>query len=601
MEIHRMTTKDASDEGKLIDFCLTHLDFGKIIKRYSRGGEYSLLFLKSEETIAGAPSLVWINAWLVSDDHVAKIEASSQHLQGRYFQHGFHPGYGTDTQGSFYEPIYGGDAEPLILGWSADSKQIDPELSQEFERCYKLDRTEENRRTVWNSWQEALDEVAILETNAAKTFIFTVRTDFVEDFQHLRKRWLLIGVYGERGKPIAGEPHIYAVHHEPKKQKLYLFGIPEGSGYKYVEVQGYLLFPVPSQEGFSAGLGLGVPAGLRATAERIEFQTSEGRVKPWDVREGERPDGRYATAIFDQEVLRRYQGEPGADVSLGNVGQLEITSKKVHLRRIAMLLGTEYVSVWLADFVEGVPPSEWAHWQSHNVPFIGYEKQNELFEAKNLFRMTGHLIRQTRLINNRWSWLLAHEGIPFNLRHNTEKDYQALTKALPRHADSHELIDRAKALDGLIIERIAATPIRAFLKKVGFAAADIEALGSIKLFSTFMMVVRVGEAAEEWQDNHHAALSYAQKKVAVWQRGAPEELAPEESTIIEGTAADLEVMFLVHDVRVLAAHPTASELESEITRVFKKHSGKEIERNQFRDTILRLYDSLADSLEECSA
>jgi PHD/YefM family antitoxin component YafN of YafNO toxin-antitoxin module len=596
-----MTNERSDDAKKLIEFVRTNLDFEKIIESYSRGGEYTPLFLRTEETDADGLRLVWMNAWLASDDHVAEIEASSAHLQGRYFQHGFHPGYGTNPQGSFYEPIYGGSLEPLVLGWSADSKRIDPELSQEFERCYNLTRIDENQKTVWNSWKESLDEVVILEKHGHTNFVLTARTDFIRDFQYLRKRWLLVGVYGEWGNRMAGEPHIWAVHHEVKKNKLYLFGIPEDSRYKYVEAQGYFLSPVPLEEGFSAGWGLGVPAGLKATAEKIEFQTSAGRVKPWDVREGSRHDGRAsATAAFDQEVLRRYQNEPGADVSLGNIGQLEITSKKVHLRRIAMLLGTEYVSVWLGDFVEGVPPSEWAHWQSFNIPFIGFDRQKELFEAKNLFRMVARLIRQIRLINKRWLWITEDDRIPFNLRHNTEKDYEALTKALPRHPDAHELIDRAKALDGLIIECIGPTPLKAFLKRTGFATKDVEGLGSIKLLSTFMMVARIAETVEEWHDSTGAALSYAHKKVASWQKGTLQDLAPEELELIELTAQEFEIMFMLNDLRLLAAHAIAAHLEEGIDRAFKDHSSETIDHNQYRNPILWLYDTLWDCLEKCA-
>jgi hypothetical protein len=597
-----MANEQSDHSKKLIEFAHSNMDFAKIIENYSRGGEYTPLFLRTEDIDADGPRLVWLNAWLASEDHVDEIEASSVHLQGRYFQHGFHPGYGTNQDGSFYEPIYGGSLEPLALGWSADSKRIDPELSQEFERCYNLTRIEENQRTVWESWKEALDDVVVLEKRGHTKLVLAARTDFVRDFQYLRKRWLLIGVYGEWGNRMAGEPQVWAIHHEAKKSKLYLFGIPNDSGYKYVEAQGYFLFPVPLEEGFSSGWGLGLPAGLKVIAEKIEFQTSAGRVKPWEVREGNRFDGRAsATAAFDQEVLRRYQSEPGADVSLGNIGQLEVTSKKVHLRRIAMLLGTEYVSVWLGDFVEGVPPSEWAHWQSFNIPFIGFDRQKELFEAKNLFRMVARLIRQTRLINKNWLWVTEDDRIPFNLEHNTEKDYAALTKALPRRPDAHELTDRAKALDGLIIECIRPTPLKAFLKRTGFATKDVEELGSIKLLSTFMMVARIAETVEEWHDSIEAALSYAHKKVASWQKRTLQDLAPEELKIIELTAQEFEIMFMLNDLRLLAAHPIATQLDGGVARAYKDHSRETINPDQYRNGILWLYDTLSDCLGKWAA
>jgi hypothetical protein len=265
-----------------------------------------------------------------------------------------------------------------------------------------------------------------------------------------------------------------------------------------------------------------------------------------------------------------------------------------------MLLGTEYVSVWVGDFVEGVPPSEWPHWQSFNIPFIGFERQKQLYEAKNLFRMVSGLIRQTRLINRRWLRITQDDRIPFNLKHNTEKDYKALTKALPRHPDAHELIDRAKALDGLIIERIGSTPLKAFLKLTGFATQDIEELGSIKLLSTFMMVVRIAETAEEWHDSIEAALSYAHKKVAGWQKGLSPELGSDELKLIKLTALDLEIMFLLNDLRLLAAHPIATQLDGGIARAFKDHSRDAIDHNQYRDPILCLYHELSDCLEKCS-
>jgi len=297
----------------------------------------------------------------------------------------------------------------------------------------------------------------------------------------------------------------------------------------------------------------------------MEFQTSEGRLRPWSVHEGSRHDSSAsATVVFDQEVLRRYQSELGAEVSLDNIGQLYIKTKKIHLYRLTMLLGTEYVSLWLGDFVVGVPPSEWAHWQSFNIPFIGYEKQRQLFEAKNLFRMTTQLIRHTKLINMRWLWLSEDNALPFNPNHHTEKDYHALTKALPRKVDGYELIERARALDGLIAESVSLTHMRSFLKKVGFDSQLLQKLGTIKLLSTFMMVVRLAEAAEGWHDNKDAALSYARKKVVHWQNGRTNQLTAEETKLIEQTVKQFEVMFLIHSLRVVAAHPTAKKLQAEL-------------------------------------
>jgi len=585
----------------LVEFARAKLDFAKIIEDYSRGGEYALLFLNTESKTDDGRRLLWANAWLASKEHISKAEGSTDHLQGRYIQEGFHPGYGTDQKGQYYETIYGGELEPLVLGWSADDKRIDPELSQEFERCYKLSRIEHEQRTVWNSWQESIDEVALLERHGQRGTSLIARTDFLRDFQYLRKRWLLLGVYGEWGKRTADGQHVWATDHDPKEHNLYLFGVPAESGFKYVEIQGYFLFPVPAEKGFSAGWGFGVPAGLKASVEKIEFQTSDGRVRPWEVREGKRRNELYgATATFDQEVLRRYQSEPGATVSLDGIGQLRITSRKVHLYRLAMLLGTEYVSVWLGDFVVGVPPAEWPYWQPFNVPFIGYERQNELFEGPNLFRMTANLIRLPKLIDLKWRWLTGDDDVPFYQSRDVEKEYESLSKALPRLADSHEVIDRAKALHALVIERIAETRLRIFLNSIGFAGAELEELGSIKLFSTFMMVVRIAELVEPWQDSFANALSYAQNKVAAWQAGAGKDLTPEELQIVEDTVKELEILFLAHDLRLLAAHPKGGKLEDSVTASFKNRIGLVVAIDQLRSAILQLYQRVSRCLEVCA-
>jgi hypothetical protein len=537
---------------RLVAFARANLDFNEIIKAHSRGGEFTLLFLRSGAREGSDIQLVWINAWLATDKHVEEIERSADHLQGRYIQRGFHPGYGSEGDTLFYEPIYGGAAEPLVLGWSADGRHIDPELSQELVRCYKLTRAGDQHRVIWNSWQEAIDDVVVMDRNSHDSSTIAIRTDFLEDFQFLRKRWLLIGVYGEWGRRTTGGPHIWAVDHEAKKHKLHLFAVGEGSGYKYLEVQGYFLYPIPAVGGFSSELGLGVPARLKATVENIEFLTSEGRLKAWEVYKGNRHGAQAsATVVFDQEVIRRYQSEPGADVSLDNIGQLQITSKKIHLYRLTMLLGTEYVSLWLGDFVVGVPPSEWAHWQSFNVPFIGLEKQKELFAAKNLFRTSSQLIRLTRFTNIRWRRAAGDDGIPFNPHHHTQKDYSSLTKALPRQADAQELIDRAKALDGLIVERIAANGIKTFLKNSGYPAKALGTLASIKLLSTFIIIVRLAEAAEGWHGDSDDSLTYAREKVVAWQEGNLEDLNAEEMEIVNETVPMFEILFLVHGLRLL--------------------------------------------------
>jgi hypothetical protein len=248
-----------------------------------------------------------------------------------------------------------------------------------------------------------------------------------------------------------------------------------------------------------------------------------------------------------------------------------------------------------------VPPAEWMHWHSFNVPFIGYEKQNELFEAKNLFRMTTQLIRHTKLINMRWLWLSEDDALPFSPNHHTDKDYQTLTKALPRNADGYELIERARALDGLIAEGVSLTHMRSFFKRLGYNSQVLEKLGTIKLFSTFMMVVRLAAAAEGWHDNSKAALSYARKQVVHWQNGKKDQLTSEETKLIEHTVKQFEVMFLIHSLRVVAAHPTAPEPQAEITSVYKKHMGRAPNPARYRDEILSLYGALSDCLQGCTA
>jgi hypothetical protein len=602
-----MPTDQSENEGKLIEAAAAHLDFHKIINDHSRSGEYTLLFLKTGESDGNeiSPSL-WVNAWLASDEHVAEIEASSDHLQGRYINEGFHPGYGTGAGGPFYEPMYGGPLEPLALGWSADDKHIAPDISQEFERCYKLTRVDSDRKTVWNSWQEAIDEVAALERGNSGRLVLTARTDFIRDFQYLKRRWLLMGVYGEwgdRGACLTGQ-HSWAIEHVAGKHKLHIFGALGEAGYEYVEIQGYFLTPMPNRPQFSAAFGFEIPAGLKASVETIEFYTSDGKMKPFDLRTGTRRGAQFsACAVFDQEVLRQYQCEAGAEVSVDNTGQLQVRSRKVHLSHLAMLLGTEYVSVWMGYFIEGVPPSEWAHWQRFNVPFIGFEKQKELFEEKNLFRMTAEIIRQARLVNYRWavwnSGATDANGTPFKAEHKTDKDFRTLSRALLRHTDSLDLIDRAKSLDGLIIERIAATAIRVFLRRIGFAAGELEKLGSIKLFSSFMMVVRIADAASAWHESTAHSLAYAQQRVAAWQKNVGTELSLEESSVIDRTVREFEILFLIHDLRVISAHATTDEMDLEIHRAFETRLGVELEPSQYRDAIIRLYGAALGLLEGC--
>lgn len=91
-------------------------------------------------------------------------------------------------------------------------------------------------------------------------------------------------------------------------------------------------------------------------AEGIEFQTSQGRIRPWDARLAQHSDKAfYAVAIFDQEVLARYQQDPNAEVKVRDFGTLTVTTHKTHLSQMAFVLGTEYVSAMLGYFVVGVP------------------------------------------------------------------------------------------------------------------------------------------------------------------------------------------------------------------------------------------------------
>jgi hypothetical protein len=427
------------------------------------------------------------------------------------------------------------------------------------------------------------------------------REDFIRDFQSLRERWLLIGFYAEFGDRLnmSGQNE-WALKHLKENQKVHYFARAGSSDYHYVELQGYNLMPPPKDLQFSVTVGR-VPEGVRRTAEKIEFQTSDGRVRPWEVKERRHQSEHFsAFAVFDQAVLNRYQDDPEAEITTDHLRSLMIRSSKVSLSGIAFLLGTEYVSVWLGDFIVGIPPSEWAHWQAFNVPFVGKQKHRELAQAPSLFDFVQALETLPIRINKHCGALTSAPEVPFKSQHNLAKDKKALGRALSGNPDAIELVNRAKSLDGLVTERISETEIRIFLNRHGYSNIKrLEGLRSLKLFTSFIAVCRIASMASSWHKAPEEALQYAVGRVEQWAENQASTLLKDETEAIDAVMSEGEILFLINDLRQTSAHAMSEDLAEAVNDRFAKH-GRNFNQNQCRAAILQLYQGLIDYLAACA-
>lgn len=121
---------------------LSHIPFEKALSELSEGGQRVPLFVCIDTPTEATLLRIWANAFLIAPASVPELEKSPEVEVYEYLQCRAHPEVLETWDGKplEYKGIYGKPIEPLALGWSADESELCPDLSQEFERHFRLTR-----------------------------------------------------------------------------------------------------------------------------------------------------------------------------------------------------------------------------------------------------------------------------------------------------------------------------------------------------------------------------------------------------------------------------------------------------------------------------
>lgn len=565
----------------------------------------SLFFLRRQQESQDFRTLIWGNAWLVSARVKRRLEKSERSFQSAdYFQQGFHPALWESWRPKRtyrYEPIYGGEEEPLVLGWSADKQTIDASLSQEFERFYRLTMTSRAHTTRWDSLEEGFDDVVIQELHDNEGSV-VAHLDFLQDYQDVRRMWLLLAYYGEwlrlpfesrRGSRVLERE----VHETSAKRESYYGSLDEGGAdFNHLRMWGYLLLAPPSKAQFSRKGA--TPRSLFELAKGIQLHTSGGKAKPAKVKLN-RGQSKFfmSSVVFDQEVLRKYQEQPEAEASIGHIRSLTLRTRDLHILHDFYLLGTEYLWTLMDNFVTAIPLKEWAHWQSYNVPYIGHEKMNALSKQDTLFDFVKTLTVLGSQINELGSRFDLQAEPLFALGNLSMKDRAVLTCALPRKTSPGEFLQRVQALNSFVLETLSTHRLRAFLRGIGYNSSQLDKLYSLKLLTTFAAIAAVTSRASLWTATFQEARDYAVARMLEWNEpeNRPSEYL-EDYKIIEATFEKLEPIFAIYDLRQLSAHNVGSEVEDQIESVLENRLKSRLNREDYRGHTLQMYRALIESL-----
>ncbi len=576
------------------------------IEELRHGGSYFPLFLRRQQESQDFRTLIWGNAWLVSARVKRRLEKSERSFQSAdYFQRGFHPalwksGGPKPTYG--YEPIYGGEEEPLVLGWLADKQTIDASLSQEFERFYRLTMTTCAHTTQWDSLEEGFDNVVIRELHDKEGYV-VAHLDFLQDYQDVRRMWLLLAYYGEwlrlpfesrRDSRILEKE----VHETSAKRESYYGSLDEsGADFSHLRMWGYLLLAPPSKAQFSRKWA--TPRSLFELTKGIQLHTSGGKAKPAKVKLN-RGQSKFfmSSVVFDQEVLRKYQEQPEAEASIGHIRSLTLRTRDLHILHDFYLLGTEYLWTLMDNFVTAIPLKEWAHWQSYNVPYIGHEKMNALSKQDTLFDLVGRLTVLASQLNELGSVFNNQAEPLFATTDTGTKDFAVLTCSLPRKTSLGEFLRRVQALNSFVLERLSTHRLRTFLQGIGYNYLQLDTLYSLKLLTTFAAIVAVTSRARLWTATFQEARDYAVARMLEWNvnsESRPTEYL-EDYKIIETAFENLEPNFAIHDLRQLSAHNISSDIEGQIESVLENRLKSRLNREDYRGHTLQMYRALIESL-----
>jgi hypothetical protein len=337
-----------------------------------------------------------------------------------------------------------------------------------------------------------------------------IRSDYLRRYLRARQMSLLVGHYAHRhlynpsDKDIASFTEGEVILGSPKEHAKALFqnwGLRKDIGEAFLQRRLHLWFEIsPEPINEHDPWGEEPPFNLYTfTLPTRNGPVAPGKWKHFSSRDGnKRFKGKSCNFMdriyFRQEALVRY--ETSADYSVSDDGGVHCGSHW-GLTRSTSRLGNDLVCTAIGDFAEGVPFSEWQHWQMYAVEPPSYETIDNLRAEKPIPQMINELVQELAQLNDSFCSFgraFTSEQLVNPWQGSLESlAVRQLKWVYPANAGEDEFIKRATLASTLISDGLLPEPLRKLLCSIGpsLHLKKNESLGSRNLLQRLFLVAAI--------------------------------------------------------------------------------------------------------------
>lgn len=302
---------------------------------------------------------------------------------------------------------------------------------------------------------------------------------------------------------------------------------------------------------------------------------------------------------FRQEVLIRY--ETSSDFRVTDNGDV-LCGSHWALNRSTFRLGNDLICTAMGDWAEGVPYSEWLHWQMHAVEPPSYEAVEALRGDKSLPDLVNGLSQGFSNLNaSFFSFVSAIGGNSGERLWGGSLDglpARQMKWVYPSNASEDEFLKRATLASTFLIDELSSKAMRGALMKVGaelHLGRDKKPLGSRNLLQRCVFVASVISDLRPSIGDVAALVELTESPTS---QNADQDLKSELLQLFQAVRADFSPLAFLYDLRVhggIAHPPNKAEASAAATRLGLRPS------NWTRDDFIKVVSLITASVEKLAS
>ncbi len=465
---------------------------------------------------------------------------------------------------------------------------------------------------VW--WDTRTSSEVIRHHRSGNIEVIQIRSDFLRRYLQARQMSLLIGHYAHRhhynpspaqvaafkkGEVILGSPGEHA------KALLQNWGLQKNIGEPFLQRRLHLWFEIQSQP-----INEEDPWGEDPPFNpyTFTFPTINGPVAPARWAHLRAYDGkpRYKgktcnfmdPIYFRQEALVRY--ETSGDFHVSDDGAV-LCGSHWGLSRSTRRLGNDLLCTSIGDFAEGVPFSEWIHWQMHSVEPPSHETIESMRADKPIPLLINELVHELNQLNSSFVGF-AHAinatsaGGPWQGSLDSIAGRQ-LKWAYPANANEDEFIKRATLASTLVVDALLPEAMRELLCQISSSLhlKEGKSLGSRNLLQRVALVATL---ITKIRPPLAELTSLVDQTENISKKAIAPDIQIELASVFADIRADFSPIAFLYDLRVHGgiAHPPNKKGAVEAARKLGLPDGA-----WTRQDFIRLINLVTGSIEKISS